>query len=126
MECVSIEALRDGMKHKSVTRINVTPGQVRALEGLAKGRQRAIEVAKVRAAQHATEVMSAALKDLDDGYPARGRAKRIALGLPPDRWGKRLTERSVKRILDRLSVCPIAQAQNSGQQEVKHHATRPV
>lgn len=110
------------MKRKRVTHINVTPGQLRALEGLDNGRRLAIKLAKERAADNAKLVMDAALKDLDAGEPARGRAKRIALDLPPDRSGKRLTERSVKRILDRLSVCPIAQAQNSGQQEVTYHA----
>lgn len=93
------------VKSSDLTRLNLTQGQLRALEGLTRGRQRAIELAKERAAKNAVEVMKEAIKDLDAGNPTRGRAKRIALGLPP---GKCLTERSVKRILDRLSVCPIS------------------
>lgn len=105
------------MKRSTLTRVNVTPGQLRVLEGLAKGRQLAIEQAKARAAENALLVLKAAIKDVDAGEPARGRAKRIALDLPPDRSGKeRLTERSVKRILDKLSVCPIAHRQNAWQQ----------
>ncbi len=111
------------MKRGALTRVNMTPGQLRVLEGLAKGRQLAIEQAKARAAENARLVMRAAIRDLDAGEPARGRAKRIALVLEPDVSGKqRLTERSVKRILDRLSVCPISQWHNIGQQEVKTHA----
>lgn len=102
--------------------LNLTEGQLRVIQGLEKGRQQAIDQAKARGAVNVKQVMAAAIKDLDEGHPARGRAKRIALSLPPDRSGRRLTERSVKRILDRLSVCPISQVQNSGQQEVIQYA----
>lgn len=108
------------MKRNALTRVNVTPGQLRVLEGLAKGRQLAIGLAKFRAALNAKLVMDAALKDLDAGEPARGRAKRIVKGLPPDPSGRSLTERSVKRILDKLSVCPIASAQNRQKREGVH------
>lgn len=101
-----------------MTKLHLTVGQVRALEGLAKGRRRAIEQAKARAAENVMLVMKWALQDLEAGEPARGRAKRIALDLPPDRSGKpRLTERHVKRILDTLSACPIGLGQNQRQQE---------
>lgn len=103
-----------------LVRLNLTEGQLRAIQGLEKGRHLAIELAKISAAKNARLVMDAALKDLDAGEPARGRAKRIALGLPPDSSGRSLTERSVKRILDKLSVCPIASAQNGQKREGVH------
>ncbi len=108
-----------------VARLKLTPGQQRALEGLERGRRKAIELAKLRAAFNAKRVMDEAIKDLDAGYPRRGRAKRITHVLPPDpfdRLRRKLTERSVQRILDRLSVCPIASVQNGHQQnkEVAH------
>lgn len=108
------------MKGNGISRINVTPGQLRVLEGLAKGRQLAIENAKISAAKNAKRVMDEALKDLDAGEPARGRAKRIALALAEDGCDVCLTERSVKRILDKLSVCPIASVQNAQKREGVH------
>ena len=100
----------------SVARLRLTPGQLRVLEGLEKGRRRAIERAKLRAAFNAKRVMAEAIKDLNAGNPKRGRAKRIAVDLPPDPFdgrGRRLTERAVNKILARLSVVPIRSAQNS-------------
>lgn len=100
-----------------VTRVKLTPGQQRALEGLERGRKHAIEQAKVEAAKNAALVMNLALIDLNKGRPARGRAGRISRKL-----GKMLAERSVRRILAKLSVCPIASVQNGHQQnkEVAH------
>lgn len=114
------------MRNARLARVNLLPGEARVLAGLAKGRRQAIEQAKLRGAVNAKLVMQASLKDLAEGNPARGRAKRIAHALPPDRFdrlGRQLTERSVKRILDKLLVCPIQVAQNPGQLEVTHHAT---
>ncbi|MDC8451062.1 MAG: hypothetical protein LV473_22325 [Nitrospira sp.] len=108
------------MKRKggSLIGIRLTPGQVRVLEGLDKGRRQAIEAEKRAAAINAALVMEAALTDLSAGGAKRGRAKRIALSLGPyDREGRRLTERSVLRILDKLSVCPIALGQNGQKKE---------
>lgn len=73
--------------------------------------------------------MDLALKDLAAGGPARGRAKRVAIDL--DALGVKLTqrstrttisslERSVKRILDKLSVCPIASVQDGTNKEAAH------
>ena len=100
----------------SLRRVNLTVGQQRALEGLDRGRLNAIRKARTTGAENAMKVMNFALKDLSAGAPARGRAKRIAIDL-----GGELTERSVKRILDRLLVCPIASVHNGENlQEVSH------
>lgn len=111
------------MKRKgdSVTGIRLTSGQVRVLDGLDRGRRQAIEAKKRAAAIHAALVMEAALTDLAAGGGKRGRAKRIALSLGPyNREGCRLTERSVLRILAKLSVCPIASRQNEHNREDAH------
>ncbi|MDR4467539.1 MAG: hypothetical protein MRJ68_04455 [Nitrospira sp.] len=108
------------MKRKgdSVTGIRLTSGQVRVLAGLDRGRRQAIAAKKLQAARNADRVMRAAIEDLEAGEGRRGRAKRIALSLEPDdQTGQRLTERSVLRILARLSVCPIAFGQNEGKRE---------
>ena len=103
--------------------IALTAGQLRAIEGLARGRQLAIKRAKERRAINAKKIMKEAIKDLEAGEPARGRAKRIHLNLPLNDLGKPImTERSVKRILDTLSVCPIRQEHTRDKQEVLHHA----
>lgn len=100
----------------SLRRVNLTVGQQRALEGLDRGRRNAIRRAKLIGALNAQRVMDQALKDLKAGGPERGRAKRIAIDL-----GGKLTERSVLRILDRLSVCPIASVHNGENlKEVSH------
>ena len=101
---------------QSLRRVNLTVGQQKALEGLDRGRRNAIRTAKLYGALNAQLVMDQALKDLKAGGPARGRAKRIAIDL-----GGKLTERSVLRILDRLSVCPIASVHNGENlKEVSH------
>lgn len=100
----------------SIRRVNLTVGQQKALEGLDRGRRLAIRNAKLIGAMNAKRVMDLALKDLAAGGPPRGRAKRIAIDI-----GGKLTERSVLRILDRLSVCPIASVHNGeNSQEVSH------
>ena len=100
----------------SLRRGKLTVGQQRTLEGLDRGRRNAIKKAKLDGALNAQMVMDQALKDLKAGGPARGRAKRIAIDL-----GGKLKERSVLRILDRLSVCPIASVHNGENlQEVSH------
>ena len=68
------------------------------LAGLAKGRQRAIARAKARAAETQLLVIIAANADRDAGRPLRGRAGRIRRKLHDA-----ISERHVKRILDRLS-----------------------
>lgn len=108
--------------------VKLTLGQQKVLEGLDRGRRRAISSAKLIGARNASRVMDLALKDLAAGGPARGRAKRIAIDL--ETLGVKLSarpssiaskQRSVKRILDRLSVCPIASVHNGENlQEVSH------
>lgn len=90
---VSVSKATDSLKH-----VNLTVGQRKVLEGLEKGRRNAAERSKEIGAQNAVVVIMFANRDIEAGYPARGRAKRIAIDL-----GGKLTERSVKRILDRLS-----------------------
>ena len=100
----------------SIRRVKLTVGQQKVLEGLERGRRNAIREARNTGAVHASLVMTLAMKDLNAGGPTRGRAKRIAIDL-----GGKLTERSVLRILDRLSVCPIASVHNGENlQEVSH------
>lgn len=70
----------------------------KVLEGLDKGRQRAIAQSKERAAFHVAKVVIHSNADFASGKPERGRAGRIARKL-----GGMLSERQVKRILDRLS-----------------------
>lgn len=79
------------------------------LAGLAKGRQRAIQQAKARAAHHLAVILPLALADRAKGRPERGRAGRIARQL-----GGALSERHVKRILDTLS-CPSESVDHNGQ-----------
>lgn len=100
-----------------VARLNLTPGQLRVIEGLERGRRNAIKQAKDEAAKKAALVMNLALIDRNKGRPVRGRAGRISRQL-----GKMLAERSVRRILAKFSVCPIASVQNGHQQnkEVAH------
>ena len=100
----------------SLSRVNLTVGQQRALEGLERGRRNAIIEARTTGAVNAIRVMEKALIDLNAGGPTRGRAKRIAIDLDGE-----LTERAVLRILDRLSVCPIASVHNGENlKEVSH------
>ncbi|NOS81309.1 MAG: hypothetical protein HOP32_06990 [Nitrospira sp.] len=105
----------------SLARVRLSIGQQKVLEGLERGRRLAIQNAKIQAALNAQWVMDLALKDLAAGGPARGRAKRVAIDLVA--LGVKLTQRSdhtseesmvrsVRRILDTLSVSPIASAQN--------------
>lgn len=101
----------------SVARLGITPGQLRAIEGLELGRRKAIEQAKLRAAKNAALVMNLAMIDLDAGRPVRGRAGRIARKLEG-----LLTERSVKRILVKFSVCPIQAVQNEPQNKEGSYA----
>lgn len=70
----------------------------KVLAGLDKGRHRAIAQAKERAAFHVAKVVIHSNADFASGKPERGRAGRIARKL-----GGMLSERQVKRILDRLS-----------------------
>lgn len=70
----------------------------KVLVGLTKGRQLAIQRSRKVGADNAYKVVILANLDMNAGSPQRGRAGRIARNL-----GGLLTERSVKRILDRLS-----------------------
>ena len=101
----------------SLRRVSMTAGQVRALEGLERGRLIAIRKAKTTGAANAIRVMEKAMRDLNAGGPTRGRAKRISIDL-----GGELTERAVLRILDRLSVCPIASVHNRENLKGDYHA----
>ena len=80
--------------------VETTPESIgrKVLAGLFKGRQRAIEQAKERAAFHVAKVVIHANADVAARKPERGRAGRISR-----RLGGMLSERQVKRILDRLS-----------------------
>lgn len=89
----------------AISRINLTPGQQKVIQGMDRGRAIAIRNAKIVGAVNSGLVMNLALKDLNAGGSRRGRAKRIAIDL-----GGKLTERSVLRILAGLSVCPIPSA----------------
>lgn len=73
----------------------------KVLSGFAKGRQRAIEVSKARAALNASVVAILANQDRDAGRPRRGLAGRIARKMKWEGKGT-LSERHVKRILDTL------------------------
>lgn len=70
----------------------------KVLAALENGRHRAIVRAREMGAANALQVMALAVTDAQSGRSPRGRAGRIARKL-----GGLLTERSVKRILDRLS-----------------------
>lgn len=73
----------------------------RVLAGLEAGRQAAIAKAQARAAVTAREVRRALDVDVLEGRPERGRAGRIARRLHRD--GLRISERGVRKILERLS-----------------------
>ena len=79
----------------------------KVLDGLDKGRQRAITQAKERAAFHVAKVVIHANVDVAAGKPERGRAGRISRKLSGI-----LSERQVKRILDRLSCMSDSAEQN--------------
>lgn len=68
------------------------------LAGLEKGRQQAIERAKQIGATNALRVMALAVMDIQAGRSVRGRAGRISRKL-----GGHLKERTVRKILARLS-----------------------
>lgn len=74
----------------------------RILAGLARGRQIAIQRAKDTASRNIALILPLVNADIAAGHPLRGRAGRICRKLKGG-----LTERGVKRILDRLSVGPI-------------------
>lgn len=82
----------------------------RVLLGLAKGRARAIAQAKARGAARLAMIVVLANEDLQRGRPSRGRASRIARKLHG-----LLSERHVKRILDRLSSVSDPEAQTAVQ-----------
>lgn len=88
----------------------------KVLSELAKGRQRAIERARQIGAANAMQVMALAVIDAQAGRSVRGRAGRISRKL-----GGLLTERSVKRIMDRLSSVSDSIRHNAGNfMEVPH------
>ena len=70
----------------------------KVLDALDKGRALAIRQNQARSAQHLATVVILFNADRQQGRPARGQAGRIARKL-----GGLLSERHVKRILDRLS-----------------------
>ena len=70
----------------------------KVLDALDKGRALAIRQNQARSAQHLATVVVLFNADRQQGRPARGQAGRIARKL-----GGLLSERHVKRILDRLS-----------------------
>ena len=88
----------------------------RVLAGLARGRQRAITQAQARSAQWTVQITYLALADRDVGRAARGRACRIRRKL-----GGALSERQVKRILDRLSSVSDSRAYSHGNFIGAHH-----
>lgn len=89
--------------NRELKRTALSAGALRVLEGLARGRQQAIQRAKTIGAENALLVLHLANLDAAAGRPLRGRAGRISRAL-----AGRLSERSVLRIIsDRLSVCPI-------------------
>jgi hypothetical protein len=71
------------------------------LEGLAQGREKAIARMRERAA--ITETLARRLYDIDllAGHPPRGRAGRLSRAMR--REGVSITERGVRKILERLS-----------------------
>ena len=86
----------------------------KVLDGLAKGRQRAIAQAQERGARLQMLVIIAANADRNAGKPARGLAGRIARKL----CGM-ISERHCKRILDSLS----SMSESLGQNEAHIHTT---
>lgn len=85
----------------------------KVLAGLAKGRQRAIEMNQARAKARASVILTLAAADVVAGRPTRGRAGRLSRQLK--RAGTGLSERHVKRLLDRLFKMSDLMAQNSFQ-----------
>ena len=51
----------------SVARLRLTPGQLRAIEGLERGRRKGAEQNKLSGAKNAALVMNLAMIDLDSG-----------------------------------------------------------
>lgn len=70
----------------------------RVLAALSRGRARAIEAARARGAANELEVRRLLDLDILAGHDERGRAGRIAR-----RMTKPISERGVRKILDRLS-----------------------
>ena len=79
----------------------------RVLASLSKGRLKAIEMNQARSRERANLLLPLATADVLAGRPPRGRAGRLARQLR--REGNTLSERQVKRILDRLSSVSIGQ-----------------
>lgn len=73
----------------------------RVLEALARGREKAVAAAQARGATTARAVRRALDVDVLEGHGERGRAGRIARRLK--RGGVKITERGVRKILERLS-----------------------
>lgn len=92
----------------------------KVLDGLEKGRWLAIERAQQIGAANALQVMALATIDAQAGRSTRGRAGRIARKL-----GGLLKERSIRKILVRLSSRADSIGHTGGNlKEVNHHASR--
>ena len=94
----------------------------KVLAGLARAQEHARALHQARVLKNMEVVITLAAIDQKEGRPARGRAGRIARKL-----GGNLTERSVKRYLDKLSGYdatrsqqPTHQAKQSGSRKFRH------